>query len=146
MTAAIIIGLSGIMTDQLRFLFENHHMNFIPTEIELEESVAILVASFGAFLEYRRWLLEKVYEGNIPRDIEAFTRDSYDTGILMILLAVSMESINLFFLALNTWGLGFPGLKYLEICIMFFLNLTALFLAIHFGYKNMNYLLRRKPE
>ena len=48
-TLAIIIGAAGIMSDQIKFLTNNLHMDFIPTEVGLENSIAILIAAFGIF-------------------------------------------------------------------------------------------------
>ena len=58
-TLSILVGATGIVTEQLGFLTENLHMNFIPQEVGLEENIAILVAGFGVFLEHRRWLLDR---------------------------------------------------------------------------------------
>jgi hypothetical protein len=61
LTIVILIAFAGIMTEQIKFLAENHHMNFIPAEIGLEQDITILTAAFGVFLEHRRWLLDRMY-------------------------------------------------------------------------------------
>jgi hypothetical protein len=43
----ILLGTSGIMTQQVQFLSAHFDQNFIPTEVALENNIAILIDSFG---------------------------------------------------------------------------------------------------
>ena len=134
-TLCIMTGAAGIMTEQVQFLATNHHMNFIPAEVGMEENVAILIAAFGVFLEHRRYLLEKVYAGPIPEPVDAFDRYSHGVGIMFLMIAILMEALNLLFLAMNTWGFDGPVVKYTEIAFMFALNVLAIVQLAVFGLR-----------
>ena len=134
-TISILIGCAGVMTEQVVFLKSNYHMNFILDEIELETNIVILIAAFGIFLEYRHWLLERNYPDGIPEDIDKFDKNSHDISVLLILIAILAESVDLFFIALNHWGIAFTVLKYTEISILFFANITAIALIGIFGLR-----------
>jgi uncharacterized membrane protein len=92
----------------------------------MEENIIILIAAFGVFLEHRRWLLDRMYPDSMPESVDVFDRYSHDIGVFLILTAIFMESVNLLFLALNNWGIDFPGLKYAEITLLFAANLIAI--------------------
>lgn len=131
----IIIGTLGIITDQVDFLLKHYQLNFVPGEISLEENIAILLAAFGAFLELRPSVTEHLYE-NSPPAIEIAINDIAQLyGVYIILLAISIECIDLGILALETWSLNYPILKFIEIFILFSLNLVAVILLIKFFVK-----------
>jgi len=136
-TLIILFGAAGIMTDQIVFLVENHHMDFIPAEIGLEADIAIQMAAFGVFLEHRGWLLDRIYLDGIPETVKQFDRYCHDVGVLLILIAVIIESVDLFFLALNNWGIEFAGLKYTEIALLVAINLTAVVTVALFGLRSL---------
>jgi len=136
-TIAILIGTAGIMTEQVKFLALNHDMNFIPEEVELEGSIAILIASFGVFLEHRRYLLDRIYSNDLPDAVEKFDLYSHNVGVMFILVAILMESADLFFLALNSWQIGFSELKFIEIALLFAINLVSFIMFLIFGYKSI---------
>ena len=134
-TLSILIGSAGIMTDQVRFLLANHNLNFLPDEIGMESNIVILIAGFGVFLEHRRWLLERIYPDGIPEPVDLFDKYSHDIGVLLILIAILMESADILFLAFNTWGLEMTWLKYVEISTLFFMNIVAVCVVAVFGFK-----------
>jgi len=134
-TLSIIIGATGVMTDQVKFLLTSHSMNFIPAEVGMEENIAILIAGFGVFLEHRRWLLERIYPDGIPDTVDAFDRYAHDMGVLLILIAIFTEAADLLFLAFNSWGLDMNWLKYFEIGVLFAANILAVGTVATFGVK-----------
>ncbi|MAF48509.1 MAG: hypothetical protein CMM10_09610 [Rhodospirillaceae bacterium] len=134
-TLAIIIGAAGIMSDQIKFLTNNLHMDFIPTEVGLENSIAILIAAFGIFLEHRRWLLDRIHPDGLSEKVEQFDRYSHDIGVLLIMIAILMEAADVLFLALNTWGFEFAGLKYSEVLVLFAINLLAIITILLFAWR-----------
>ena len=93
---SILIGTAGMVTMQVEFLTTNYQLNFIPAEVGIEENIAILIAAFGVFLEYRRWLLDRIYPDAIPDSVYQFDRYSRDIGVILILIAIFMESAGLF--------------------------------------------------
>ncbi len=123
------------MGDQISFLITNHDLNFIPGEIGLEEGITILIATFGVFLEHRCWLLERLYPDGLPGAVEQFDDFAHDIGLYLILIAIVIEAHDILFLALNKWGLDFPGLKYTEITMLFASNLLALAIIVFFGWR-----------
>lgn len=132
-TFSILLGTAGIMTKQIHFLTDNFGLDFIPAEINLEENIAILVAAFGVFLEHRSYLLVKIYPEGIPENIKKFDVYSHNIGVMFIFVAIFVVALDLFFLALNTWGIEFPALKYWEITILFCINgMTALMFVMFF--------------
>jgi len=137
-TLGILLGSAGIMTSQIEFLIENHHLNFIPREVELEDNIALLLAAFGVFVEHRRYLLNIIYEDAIPERIDMFDQYSHNIGVLFILVAVLLVALDLLFLAFNTWGIIFPALKFIEILILFLINLMGFGMLITFGAKSFN--------
>ncbi len=108
-------------------------MNFIPAEVNLEDDIAILLAAYGVFLEHRRYLLDMIYKDGLPPAIEAFDDYSHQFGVLMILVAVLLVALDLLFLALSTWGITFLSLKYLEISLLFLINLLAFAMLANYG-------------
>jgi hypothetical protein len=134
---AILFGTSGIMVEQFKFLAEHHHLNFIPGEVALEENIVILIACFGVFLEHRRYLLNKIYETNIPGFIEQFDQYSHNMGVMFIMIAILIEALDLCFLALNKYRIDFPGLKYFEILLLFVINIMASILLFIVGLKSI---------
>jgi len=136
-TLSILIGIIGIMTEQFEFLITNHHLNFIPAEVGMEDNISVLVASLGIFLESRRWLLDRIYPNTIPESIDQFDRYSQGIGVFLILIAIAIESADLFFLALNKWNIESAGLKYLEISVLSAANLLALTIVTLFGLRSI---------
>ena len=136
-TFSILIGTAGMVTNQVEILTTNYQLNFIPTEVEIEENIAILIAAFGVFLEYRRWLLDRIYPDAIPDSVDQFDRYSRDIGVVLILIAIFMESADLLFLALNSWDIEFAGLKYAEVALLFAANLVAIVTVALFGLRTL---------
>jgi|GEM_PF-1273011 len=134
-TVTIMIGTTGILLDQFRFLIDNYKMDFIPGEISLEENIVILVAAFGVFLEHHRWLLNKVHPQGIPEDVDRFDQYVQEVGVYLILVAIFMEGADLSFLALNKFGLDFPCLKFAEVTVLFLANILALLICGSFGLR-----------
>ncbi|MGB0670638.1 MAG: hypothetical protein ACPGNT_04025 [Rhodospirillales bacterium] len=137
MTAIILVGFAGMMTDQLRFLIENAHLNFIPEEISLEEDINVLIAAFGVFLEHRGWLLGRIYGEAIPLRLQAYDRYCHDTGVLYIVMAILLECADVLFLAANNWGLDGAGMKYAEIATLFVCNLAIAAAVLDFGRRSL---------
>jgi len=125
LTIAVMIGSAGIMTQQVQFLLAHHQLNFIPSEVNLEGSIAILIASFGVFLEHRRYLLDRIFADGVPATVDAFDRHAHHVGVMFILIAITMEAVDMLFLALNNWRFDTVGLKYVEISILFIINSLA---------------------
>ncbi|MBT3766470.1 MAG: hypothetical protein HOB79_04885 [Rhodospirillaceae bacterium] len=132
----ILLGAAGIMTQQVQFLADNMGMNFIPTEVALEENIAILIAAFGVFLEHRIYLLRKIYPDTIPESVAEFDQYSHNVGVMFIMLAILMEATDLFFLALNSWGFAMSSLKYLEISILFSINVLSAGMFVIFAVRS----------
>ena len=105
-TISVLIGVTGVMTNQIQFLITNIDLEFIPSEIGLEEEIVILIAAFGVFLEHRYWLLDRLYPDGIPADVKTFDQYTHEFGVFLILLAIFMEATDLGFLALNNWVLN----------------------------------------
>ena len=124
------------MTQQVQFLVDHIDLNFIPTEVALEENIAILIAAFGVFLEHRIYLLRKIYPDTIPEHVAEFDQYSHDAGVMFIMLAIFMEATDLFFLALNSWGFVQTSLKYIEISILFGINLLSAGMFIVFAMRS----------
>ena len=121
----ILLGVAGIMTEQITFLLDHHQMDFIPAEIDLEEDIAILLAAFGVFLEHRFWLLDRIYPNGVPEPLREFDLYGQKFGIFLILIAVVIECLDMAFLAINIWGLDNSTIKYLEISLLFAGNILA---------------------
>ncbi len=134
-TLSILLGTCGIMTQQVEFLIENHHLNFIPAEIVLEDDIAILIAAFGVFLEHRGYLLKKVYPDGAPYTIERFDVYAHDFGVMLILIAILIVALDLAFLAFSTWGITFASLKYIEILALFAANVLVTIMMLVFTYR-----------
>lgn len=141
-TFGILLGTAGIMTEQIEFLADNYHLNFIPAEINLEENIAILIAAFGVFLEHRSYLLAKMFPEGIPDKVNEFDEYCHFMGVMFILIAIFVVALDLFFLALNTWGIELPVLKYGEILVLFCINGLTIFLLMVFSLK----VYRRAPS
>lgn len=136
---SIMTGIAGVMTEQVKFLIDNAHLNFIPGEIQLEGNIVILVAAFGVFLEHRGYLLEKMYPGGAPDTVGQFDDYSHHIGVMFILVAIAMEALDLLFLAFNKWGFTSPVLQFSEIAVLFVANVMAFAMLIHFGLKTLRH-------
>lgn len=121
MLGIMVVG-AGVMTEQVTFLAAHLETNFIPSEIEMEGSIVILLACFGVFLEHRRYLLAKIYPDGLPDTVERFDRSSHHIGVMFILVAIITEFLDLFFLALNSWGFASTGVRFAEIATLFAIN------------------------
>ena len=139
---SVLIGTAGIMTDQIKFLTTNHKLNFIAAEVSMEENIAILIAAFGVFLEYRHWLLDRKFPDGIPDAVHNFDRYAHDVGVTLILIAIFIEATSLFFLAFSSWGVEFSGLKYLEVAMIFVANISAVLIISRFGIRSLKVGLR----
>lgn len=126
-SAAIVSA--GTMTEQVEFLLSQLETNFIPTEVEIEGSIVILLACFGVFLEHRRYLLSKIYPDGVPDALARFDRSSHHIGVMFIMIAILTEFLDLFFLALNSWGLVMKSVQVTEVAILFAIN-GATFLCV----------------
>jgi len=135
-TICILVGAAGILTDQVEFLLANYQLDFIPGEVELEANIAILIAAFGVFLERLGWLSEwAVAMGMEAFASDALNRDAHDVGNALILIAIFMEAVNLLVLALDTWGLASPGMKFVEVGLLFAANVFAMIVSGLFGLR-----------
>lgn len=122
----ILFGTLGIVWLQIQFLVENHHLNFIPGEITLEENIAIVIAAFGVFLDLRRWVVRSFYADGVPEEEEARSAFCQKRGVQFILLGILIEIVDLCFLALTNFGLDMPILLYGEFLVLLVLNLVAI--------------------
>ena len=125
------------MTEQITFLIAHIELNFIPSEVGMENNIAVLIAGYGVFLEHRRWLLVRIYPDPLPVAVDQFDRYCQDIGVYLILTAIAIEAADLMFLAFNNWGLNSPHIKYLEVLCLFATNLMALALIGHFLRQTM---------
>jgi hypothetical protein len=125
LTLGVMLVGAGTMTEQITFLTAHLETNFIPAEVQMEGSIVILLACFGVFLEHRRYLLVKNYPEGIPDHVDRFDRSSNHIGVMFILVAIFTEFLDLFFLALNSWGFVSPSLNVFEIATLFAINLTT---------------------
>lgn len=126
------IATLGLFFAQLQFLAENHHMEFVPGEIGLEEKITILAAAYGFFLEHLGWAAKRLYDDVIPDAVQDLCAMAERLGIWMILIAVTMEVVDLAFLSLNHWFDVSPELKYAEVCVMFAMNGVFLSFLVRF--------------
>lgn len=131
-TVGILIGMCGIFTEQIIYLTQHYSAEFITEEIELEDDIALLMALYGVFLDKRRW----VVHFQIPTDVSAATKDFADdtqkTGIALILIAIIIKVIDMFFMSMNTWGAGSTFIVYLEAAFLFAVNIVAMVLLVRF--------------
>jgi hypothetical protein len=88
------------------------------------------------FLEHRFYLLKKIYPDTIPDSIAEFDEYSHNIGVMFIMLAILMDAIDLFFLALNSWGIVLSSLKYIEISMLFSINLLSAGMFIVFAVRS----------
>lgn len=141
-TLGIMIVGAGIMTEQVLYLTAHLETNFIPAEVEMEGNIVILIACFGVFLEHRRYLLDQVYPHGLPESVKRFDRTSHKIGVMFILVAILTEFLDLFFLALNSWGFVSPTVQFVEIATLFTVNAaTFMGLAIF-----LLWVLRERPR
>lgn len=122
LTLGIMVVGAGAMTEQVRYLTAHIETNFIPAEVAMEGNIVILLACFGVFLEHRRYLLAKIYPNGLPDSVEQFDRSSHHVGVMFILIAIVTEFLDLFFLALNSWGFVSTGIQVAEIATLFVIN------------------------
>lgn len=141
-TLGIMVVGAGAMTEQVTYLAAHLETNFIPSEVEMEGNIVILLACFGVFLEHRRYLLAKIYPDGLPDAVERFDRSSHHIGVMFILIAIITEFLDLLFLALNSWGFVSPGIRFAEIATLFAINAaTFVCLAIF-----ILWVLRERPR
>jgi hypothetical protein len=125
LTLGIMVVGAGTMTDQIRYLSAHLETNFIPSEIAMEGNIVILLACFGVFLEHRGYLLAKIYPNGVPESVEQFDRASHHIGVMFILIAIVTEFLDLFFLALHSWGVASTGAQVVEIATLFVINVVT---------------------
>jgi len=121
-TLGIMVVGAGAMTEQITFLAAHLDTNFIPSEVQMEGNIVILLACFGVFLEHRRYLLAKIYPNGLPDSVEQFDESSHHIGVMFILIAIITEFLDLFFLALNSWGVVSTRVQFAEIATLFAIN------------------------
>lgn len=131
-TIGILIGTLGIFTEQIVFLTEHYSADFISEELALEDDIALLMALYGVFLDKRRWVVHFQIEGNVPDTVKNFADNTQKTGIALILIAIGIKVIDMFFMTLNTWGVGETSVVYLEVVFLFTVNIIAMLLLIRF--------------
>ena len=124
-TLGIMFVGAGTMTEQVRFLAAHLQTDFIPSEVEMEGNIVILLACFGVFLEHRRYLLAKIYPDGLPDAVDRFDRSSHHIGVMFILIAIITEFLDLLFLTLNSWGFVSTGIRFAEIATLFAINATT---------------------
>lgn len=122
LTLGIMVVGAGTMTEQITFLSAHLDTNFIPTEVEMEGNIVILLACFGVFLEHRRYLLAKIYPDGLPEPVQRFDHASHHIGVMFILIAIVTEFLDLLFLALNSWGFVSSAVQFTEIATLFAIN------------------------
>ena len=130
MGIGIVFGAVGIGALQVDFLIEHLKGNFIPGEITLEEDIAIVIAAFGVFLDNRRWLVRAKYGDDQPESEVSLSAVCQHYGVGFILLGIFIEVIDLAFLALNNYGLGSGTLKFIEVGVLFLLNIGSILMLI----------------
>jgi hypothetical protein len=81
------------------------------------------------FLEHRRYLLAKIYPNGLPDSVEQFDESSHHIGVMFILIAIITEFLDLFFLALNSWGVVSTRVQFVEIATLFAIN-SATFVCL----------------
>ena len=128
-TLEIMVVGAGAMREQIVFLIAHLETNFIPAEVEMEGNIVILLACFGMFLGHRRYLLDKIYPDGLPESVEQFDHASHHFGVMFILVAIVVEFLDLFFLALNSWGIVLPTVQFVEIAMLFAIN-AATFISL----------------
>jgi len=136
-TAGILIGTLGIFTEQIVFLTQHYSAEFITEEIKLEDDIALLMALYGVFLDKRRWVVHFQVADDASDATKAFADDTQKTGIALILIAIIVKVIDMFFMSMNTWGLGSTSFVYLEVVFLFAVNVVAMLLLVRFLFSLM---------
>lgn len=131
-SALVLVTTLGLFGFQLDFLVTHYQMDFVPGEIGLEEKITILAAAYGFFLEHLGWAAKRRFPENVPPATSDLCEMSERTGIWMILLAVTMEVIDLGFVSANQWFSPGPEIKFAEVMLMFVLNGVFLFFLADF--------------
>ena len=131
-TFGILIGTLGIFTEQIVFLTQHYSAEFISEEIKLEDDIALLMALYGVFLDKRRWVVHFQFTNDVSDATKDFADDTQKTGIALILIAIIVKVIDMFFMSMNTWGAGSTFAVYLEVIFLFAVNIVAMLLLIRF--------------
>ncbi len=131
-TVGILIGTLGIFTEQIVFLTQHYSAEFISEEIELEDDIALLMALYGVFLDKRRWVVHFQIADDASDVTKAFADETQKTGIALILIAIIVKVIDMFFMSMNTWGVGSTFIVYLEVVFLFAVNIVAILLLVRF--------------
>lgn len=134
-TVGILIGTLGIFTEQIVFLTQHYSAEFISEEIELEDDIALLMALYGVFLDKRRWVVHFQVADDVSTETKDFADDTQKTGIALILIAIIVKVIDMFFMTMNSWGAGSTFIVYLEVVFLFAVNIVAMLLLIRFLLK-----------
>lgn len=132
-TVGILIGTLGIFTEQVIFLTQHYSAEFITEEISLEDDIALLMALYGVFLDKRRWVVHFQIEGDVSDATKAFADDTQKTGIALILIAIGIKVIDMFFMSMNAWGAGSSFAVYFEVAFLFSVNILAMLLLVRFA-------------
>ena len=131
---AILIGTFGIFTEQIVFLTQHFSADFITEEIGLEDEIALLMGLYGIYLDKRRWIVHFQVTEDASTATKEFADDTQKTGIALILIAIGTKVIDIFFLSMNSWGVGATSFVYIELAFLFGVNLLAMLLMIRFTF------------
>lgn len=129
---AILIGTLGIFTEQIVFLTQHFSAEFITKEIGLEDEIALLMGLYGIFLDKRRWIVHFQVPDDASTATKSFADDTQKTGIALILIAIGIKVVDIFFLSMNSWGVGSTAFIYVELAFLFAVNLVAMLLMARF--------------
>ncbi len=61
-----------------------------------------------------------------------FADDTQKIGIALILIAIGTKVVDIFFLSMNSWGVGSTSYVYVELAFLFAVNLVAMLLMLRF--------------
>lgn len=131
---AILLGTFGIFTEQIIFLTQHFSADFITKEIGLEDEIALLMGLYGIYLDKRRWIVHFQVAEDASTANKDFADDTQKTGIALILIAIGIKVIDIFFLTMNSWGVGTTSFVYIELAFLFAVNLLALLLMVRFTF------------
>lgn len=132
LTIAILIGTSGIFTEQIVFLTQHFSAEFIAEELALEDDIALLMGLYGVFLDKRRWVVYFQVADDASDEVKEFADDTQKTGIALIIIAIGIKLIDMFFMTINNWGVGSTSITYLEVMFLFAVNVVAMLLMLRF--------------
>lgn len=129
---AILIGTFAIFTEQIIFLTQHFSAEFITEEIGLEDEIALLMGLYGIYLDKRRWIVHFQVVEDASTANKEFADDTQKIGIALILIAIGTKVVDIFFLSMNSWGVGSTSYVYVELAFLFAVNLVAMLLMLRF--------------